>query len=178
MKIEYSLSISDFLTYQLYTATKSKNINKNRHNAKLIPPVFFIFIGIYLSYRDNSPIGLVMFAVLSVLWFVFYPKYQKHKYEKHYKRHIDENYANRIDISTSIEFNTEYVISINKTGESKIKTSELKKLIELKSHFLIELNDKQTLIIPKTAIKEIERFKTKISDLNISYEDNTKWDWK
>ncbi len=178
MKIEYILSKSDFLTYQLYAATKSKSIIKNRRNAKLIPPVFFICIGIYLSIRDNSAFGLIMFIILSTLWFVFYPKYQKYKYEKHYKNFIDENYKNRIDIITSIEFESDYVTSINKTGEGKIKTSELRKLIELRNHFFIELNDKQTLIIPKMAIAEIERFKKKIVDLNISYEDSITWEWK
>lgn len=178
MKIEYSLDKSDFLTYQLYAATKSKNIKKNRRNARLIPPVFFIIVGIYLSFRDNSPIGLVIFFVLSVLWFIFYPKYQKYKYEKHYKKHIDENYANRINISTTIEFDKEYITSINKIGKSKIKTSEIRKMIELKNHFLFDLLDKQALIIPKIAIEDIESFKTEMRRLNISNEDKTNWEWK
>lgn len=178
MKIEYSLDKSDFLTYQLYAASKSKNIKKKRRNAKLIPPVFFILVGIYLSYRDNSPIEIVIFVVLSILWFIFYPKYQKYKYEKHYKKHIDENYSNRINISTSIKFNKKYITSGNKIGESKIKTSEIKKMIELKNHYLFELLDKQALIIPKRAIEDNEKFNTEMHSLNISSENKTNWKWK
>lgn len=178
MKIEYSLDKSDFLTYQLYAASKSKNIKKNRRNAKLIPPVFFILVGTYLSYRDNSPIGLIMFVVLSFLWFIFHPKYQKYKYVNHYKKHIDENYANRINIITTIEFDKEYITSKNKIGESKIKTSELSKMIELKSHYLFELLDKQALIIPKRAIDNNERFKTEMYNNNILSDNKTNWEWK
>lgn len=178
MKIEYTLGKSDFLTYQLYAASTSKNIKKNRRNARLIPPVFFILVGIYLLYRDNSPIGILMFVVLSILWFFFYPMYQKYKYERHYKKHIDENYANRINLSTTIEFEKEYITSKNKIGESKIKTSEIKKMIELKSHYLFELLDKQALIIPKISIEDIERFKTEMHCLNISSENKTNWEWR
>jgi hypothetical protein len=178
MEIEYSLTKDDYLIYHLYTASKSKNTIRNKRNAKYIPPVFFILIGVYLMTRDNTYTGIIMFAMLSVLWFVFYPMLQKRRYEKYYSRHIDENYVNRININTRLEIDTEYFRLINKTGESKINTSELKALIELKDYFFIELLSKQTLIIPKKNIERIEVFKENMQDYHLSFIDETMWSWR
>ena len=71
----------------------------------------------------------------------------------------------------------DYIISINKTGESKIKTTELNKLIELENHFLIELKDKQALIIPKKDIKDIVGFKSVMQNLSLPLMDETEWKW-
>lgn len=178
MKIEYALSKDDYLLYYLYTASKSKTINKNRVRALYIPPVFYILLGVFLSFSDKSLTGVVIFGLTSILWIIIYPGYQKKRYKNYYSKYIDEKYAEIIDSPNEIEFYDENILTKNKTGESKIKTTELKKLIQFKNHFIFELNDKNSFILPKTSIDNESEFLSSLKKYDLEYIDEIQWEWK
>ncbi|WP_400077291.1 hypothetical protein [Winogradskyella sp. R77965] len=139
MKLNYQLTNSDFLEYQLYTSSKSESHKKRRRNNRFIGPIVIILYGLYTIKKDENYAGIIISGILAILWFLFYPKYSKSRYERHFKKHVEENYINRINKPVEIDFDENSVNAKDFTSESKIIGTELKELIETKDHFFIKL---------------------------------------
>lgn len=178
MKLEYSLNNDDFLEYQLYEASKSKRIKNNRFKTKITFPIIYLILGVFsLIINDRLLFPIIMF-LLAALWFLLYPIRSKKRHIKHYKNHIKETYKNRINRNIELEFNKDHVYVKDSGSESKIDTSEIKSLIELKNHFFLKLNTDMSLVIPKRVINNLNNFKEKMSELKIPLIDELNWEFK
>lgn len=58
------------------------------------------------------------------------------------------------------------------------KGSELKELIEIKTHYFIKLANGSALIVPKHAITNQEGFKTKIINFGVEHINELDWEWR
>ena len=177
MKLKYELNNSDFLEYQLYTASKSKVHKKKRRNSRIILPILYFLIGVYLLTRDRIYLAIVI-LMLGLLWFIFYPFYSRYRYKRHYKNHIKENYKNRVNTPVQLEFDSDFIDTIDYSAQSKIKASSFEKLVELQNHFFLTLASDQSLIIPKRVVTDQGLFKQKVSELNVEYVNELNWKWK
>ncbi|QXP78751.1 MULTISPECIES: YcxB family protein [Winogradskyella] len=178
MKINYELTNSDFLEYQLYTSSKSESHKKKRFRSRYIVFILYTLIGLYFAYKnDNKAIGGII-ASFGLLWFAFYPMYAKWNYKRHFKKHVEENYKNRINKPVEIDFDENSVNAKDFTSESKINGTELKELIETKNHFFIKLTTDLSLIVPKHSIENQTEFKKRVTDLGAEYVDELNWEWK
>jgi len=178
MKINYKLTNSDFLEYQLYASSKSESQNKKRKNYRFLGPIIFLVYGFYLSNRDKNLTGIITFGIGGILWFIFYPKYIKWRYKNHFKKHVDENYKNRINKPVEIDFDENSMKAKDFTTESRINGTELKELIETKDHFFIKLATDLSLIVPKHSIENKTEFKKRVTELGAEYVDELNWEWK
>ncbi len=177
MRLKYKLINSDFLEYQLYTSSKSEATKKRLRNIRIFIPIAYLLFGLYLWNRDGQVSGLIMFGILALLWFIFYPKYAKWKYKRHFLNHIKEHYSNRINKPVELDLNDDFVDTKDHASESGIKASELKKLIELPNHYFLKMSTDLSLIIPKNAISDQNRFKEKIKKWKIDYVNELNWKW-
>ena len=100
------------------------------------------------------------------------------QYKNHFKKHVEENYKNRINKPVEININENSVNAKDFTSESKISGTELKELIETKNHFFIKLTTDLSLILPKHAIENKAEFKKHITELGAEYVDELNWEWK
>lgn len=178
MKINYQLTNSDFLEYQLYTSSKSESHKKKRKNNRIIGPILFLVYGVYLIKKDENYIGIIVFGIAAILWFIFYPKYSKWRYKNHFQKHVKENYKNRINKPVEIDFDENSVNAKDFTSESKINGTELKELIETKNHFFIKLTTDLSLIVPKHSIENQTEIKKHVIELGAEYVDEMNWEWK
>lgn len=178
MNINYKLTNLDFLEYQLYASSKSESHNKKRIYNRIIFSILYLLYGIYLTTKEKNYIGVIVFGVLAILWYVFYPKYSKWRYKKHFEKHVEENYKNRINKLVEIDINENSLNVKDFSSESKINGTELKELIETKNHFFMKLTTDLSLIIPKHAIENITEFKKLVMDLGAEYVDELLWEWK
>lgn len=178
MVIEYALINIDFLEYQLYESSKSESTKKKRFKTKVIPSVLYLIYGIYLWYQKETIIAFIIFGFTAVLWLLLYPKYEKWKYKKHLKNHVLEDYKNRINKTVEIKFDKNFINTKDYTSESKINGTEIKELIEIKNHFYIKLRTDMSLIIPKKAINDHSKFKSKIIEFGAEYKNDLNWEWK
>ncbi|HMC01955.1 MAG TPA: YcxB family protein, partial [Flavobacteriaceae bacterium] len=116
--------------------------------------------------------------ITAILWFVFYPMYSKWRYKRHFKKHVEENYKNRINKPVVIDFSENSVNAKDFTSETKINGTELKELIETKNHFFIKLTTDLSLIVPKHSIKNRTEFKKRVTEFGAEYVDELNWKWK
>ncbi|WP_327019373.1 YcxB family protein [Croceibacter atlanticus] len=178
MTINYQLTNSDFLEYQLYTSSKSKSHKKKRLRSRYIVFILYTLLGLYFAYKNgNNGIGVII-ASFGLLWFAFYPMYAKWNYKRHFKKHVEENYKNRISKPVEIDFDENSVNAKDFTSESRINGTELKELIETKDHFFIKLTTDLSLIVPKHSIENQSEFIKRVTELGAEYVDELNWKWK
>ena len=178
MKLEYELTNEDFLIYQLYTSSKSELHKKKRNRSRIIIPIIYVLFGLYSYYNYKNLVGPIIWIGIALLWFILYPLYSRWRYKKHFEKHIEENYKNRVNQPSQLEFDSDFMDTKDFTSQSKIQYSELKEFIELPEHFLIKLASDLSIIIPKHAVDNVDGLKSKMSELKIEYVDETNWLWK
>ena len=179
MKLEYALNFEDFLEYQLYTSSISELQKKNRNKTRIIVPIIYIIFGILIVFTKKIELAIIFFA-FAVIWYLFYPLYSKWKYKKHFENHIKENYKNRIGKKATLNFekDADFIETSDFGTQTKIMSKEFDKLIELKEHYFLRLKSELSLIIPKRAVSDQEKFKVLFSDLEIEYVNELNWEWK
>lgn len=178
MNLNYKLTYSDFLEYHLYATSKSKLHKKKRFWSRIIVPIIYLLLGLYLAIKSQEIEIGIFFAGIGIAWFLLYPMYSKWRYKKYSQKHVEENYKNRINKLVEINFNENSVNTKDFTSESKIKGSELKELIETKEHFFLKLATDSSLIIPKHVVTDFDEFKIKVTNLGANYVNELNWVWK
>lgn len=176
MKIEYNIEQEDFIDFQLFTASKSERIRKNKNRGWIIMLILFAFLGINFYNSGNSTLA-IYFGIVAIIVLLFYGKYFKWKLKNHYKKFVVENYSKRFGQLESLEINSDHIFAKDKTGEGKINISEIENVSETQNHFFIKITTGVSLIIPKTKIKNSQEIKSKFENLKIPIIDETNWKW-
>ena len=181
MKITFELEQNDFLLHQLYIASVSPSIKKRRWMNRMLVPLFFSLIALYV-YFQNGWSDVVIPLSLGLLWYVLYPIFDRRVFLKHYQLFIDENFKQKLNCKQSLEFFDDYIFSCESGNESKIVASSVIKIIELDQIILIQLNSGNSFILPKVKIENIEciknYLKTWANGLNIEYKNEKNWKFK
>ncbi len=58
MKIEYNIEQEDFIDFQLFTASKSQRIRKNKNRGRIIMLILFTFLGINFYNSGNLTLAI------------------------------------------------------------------------------------------------------------------------
>jgi len=163
MKIEYSLSRTDYIDFQLFAATKSESIKKNRKKARIRLPIIYLILGTILLTVSDKTFAFI-FYLIGILWYLLYPVLTKRRYSKYYAKYVDENFKKRFDTPIRVKFSENYetIETVDFEGESKFKTSEIEKIFEIKRFIYIKMNSGSHLIIPKYKIENIDKLKEEL----------------
>lgn len=70
MTIDYQIDENDFLTHQLFVASKSSRIRKKRQRNKIIFALIYIVFGL-LSFLQDKVSLAIFFFIIGLLWFLF-----------------------------------------------------------------------------------------------------------
>src|SRR5690606_4137973 len=178
MNLHYQLTGSDYLEFQLYTASRSEFHKKRRRKLRLIIPVFYILFTLYLYFVNQYVTIALIFLVIGAIWFFIYPLYSRWLYKNHFKKYVKTHYQNRIGKPIEIEFNQKSIVAKDFTSESTIDITKLKELVETKDHFFIKLATDTSLIIPKRELSNHSEFKDKITGYGTAYMNELDWAWK
>ena len=176
MKFQFKVEEEDFLEYQLFTSSKSKQVQKKKRYSWVLLTVISIILAIYF-YSTNNTTLTIYFCSIAAVCALFYSKYFKWRYKKHYKNFIKRNYSSRFGEVTEFEFTEEFISTKDKVGESKIELSEIKEVNETKKLFLIKIQSGLTLIIPKRELQNLDSLKQKFNQHQIIIKDELNWKW-
>ncbi len=181
MTIEYTINEHDLLTHQLFLASQSERIKKKRQKNKTIFPLAYGALGL-LFFSDDQFSLATIFIIIGLLWFFFYPAWEKRRYIKHYRAFIKENYKDRIGKVGTLELSNDFILAKENGSESKVLTTELEEISEIPTMILIKLRGGQSFILPKDKIVNIANVKTRLDELaaylKIKYDIDEKWEWK
>lgn len=177
----YSLNENDFLTHQLYLASKSERINKKRKRSR------YIALGIYLAGASyflfqGRIIGAAIFALLAVIWYFVADVWDRKRYYNHYKSYIKETYKERMNVPVTVSITDDYLLATDSGSESKIAIKELTAIIELPAIMLIRLNAGTSIPVPKHIPDQSQSIANGLAAvakrLDIPYINETAWEWR
>ena len=172
---------NDYLTYQLYTASKSPLVTKSRKKQRILVTFTFLAFGLLFLSSDN-PFLRNYFFILAVITFLAYPAYSKWRYKNHYRTHIRHNYKNKFDTDAAIQFSGDVILMSDKTGESTIKVSEIEEVNEIADYIYIKISTGTSQIIRKDESAEggeLEKaVKKLIEQKGIRHNLELDWAWK
>ena len=172
---------NDFLTYQLYTASKSLRIKKARSRSRLIMTITSLCVA-YLFFSNENDILGYYFLGISILALLFYPLFTRWRYKQHYLKHIRETYKNRIGEVGELEFETDTIRTKDRTGEVKIYKSEIEEVNEIRDYYFLKTRSGVSLIISKTKADDIENIRNEIKSLvetrGVKHNIELDWKWK
>ncbi len=179
MIVKTALETKDYLTYQLFIASRSKQVQNSRIKTRIVVPIVWIILGCILSYHDGNFMMLIAFSFASMLWYIMIPRYETKRYEKHYAKFIEEHYTNRIGQENIIDFQDDIIKANSPMGESKVHYDALLALQELKEYLFLALSKSTAFIIPKKDIDDIEKLKYDLArKTGLSWEDYRDWKWR
>jgi len=176
MKLTYLVDENDYLEFLMYNSSKSEQHKKSRMRSRIIISAVCLAVGAWL-YSGGLIIAAAVYVFLGVLAFLFYHKYSKRRYKRFFEKSVAERYTSAVNQTLEIELTPEYINAIDDTSESKVKTSAVLDLIELKDHFLFRLSAVQSFVIPKRCLDNVDEFRQYVQGLGIAYIDDSNWTW-
>jgi hypothetical protein len=167
MKLEYKMDEQDFLDFQMFAASQSVRIKRKMLRGWMFITLGFGVMSVFF-FLECSILTAIYFGVVAIIGGLFYPRFFRWRYKRHYKAHIRENYSNRFEDSEYIEINDETIFCKSKSGEGTINTSQIEKIDETEKHFFVKIKTGVSLIIPKYKIHNQDEVRAKFEFLGFS----------
>ncbi len=164
--LKFQSDSKDHLTYQLFAASMSKRIKKKRFRSKIIIPILYMLLGILFIF-SGSIVLAIAFILVAILWFLFYPKFERNRYLKHYQSFVTENFKDQG--LSKIELNEETIHIEEELGESKIHVKKISEINEIENYLFIMLGPGKGLIIPTNKIENLSDLTKWITDTSEKY---------
>ncbi|MEO5890891.1 MAG: YcxB family protein [Ferruginibacter sp.] len=181
MTFTFTLTENDLLQSQLFIASKTARIKRQRVKTWLVYSIAILLIGL-MFYQSGNIVMTYYCLIFGIIFLCFFPLYQKSYYKKHYQRFIADTYKNRFGKTTTINFTEQYIETIDITGESKINLQEVENITETSNYFYVKMKTGGHLVIPKQKPGNIEQlrqeFKSICGKLSVHFIDDLTWRWK
>jgi YcxB-like protein len=181
MTLTYNLDKEDYLNHQLFIASISDRIKKQRRRSRIVWSIAFLSMA-WLFYQKRDNFLAYYFLAFGILYMLFYPYYSKWFYRRHYKRSVTETFKNRFDKLSTVTIDDKYIHDVTDSGETKISISQIEKIYDTGDYFFLRLGPGDTLIIPKLKISNADLVKKELKEiaakLNVDLIEMKDWRWK
>ena len=181
MIVKITLDVNDYLTYHLYLASKSDSLKKRRLIHWFIIPLVYVIAGYIFVYLNGAEMVKIIFLTTALIWFLIYPFYSKWAIRRFLTRQITKRYANLINKKGSLKLDEKKITVKSHDAAMDFEYNDIKGIIELSDHFLIDLKVASSLILPKHKIpdeilaKVIDKI---IHKTGLTPKVQTIWGWK
>lgn len=175
-----TLDENDYLTYQLYYASKSPRVKRARIRSWISITVAFACLS-YLFYKYNISFLEIYFLIATGLSLILFPFYSRWRYKEHYLKYVRDTYKNKFgEDDNDIDFDDDTVIIKGKGSEVKVNKSEIEEVDEIRDFYFIKTRIGLILIISKTKSNDIEKINNEIRSMveTQGLKHNIELDWK
>jgi YcxB-like protein len=180
MRLYYKLYQEDYLQHQLYLASISKRIESKRKGNYFWVTLFFAVITVFAFVLQNNILAIIS-LIIAVITAVFYPIYERKHYKKNYLEFIKENYPNKQDENSYVEFKEHELVIHHDYSETTMDYSKIDRIVEIKDYIFVRIGG-TSLIIPNGRIENIDEVRNRLISLAKSqskeYIKNLNWKWK
>jgi hypothetical protein len=176
MKHQITQTENDYLIFHLYDASTNPSKRKARRRGHIIITLAsfpFIFQGYRNGYDFTFYLGIAWFVLAALFGHMYFKWVAK----RHYTNHVRDAYKKLTDEKIEIEILDEVISTVEKTGSSTVKISEIGVVIEIANHYLIRLTTGPTLIVPKINTALNEEILAMIERHKIDHVAQLDWKW-
>lgn len=182
MKIEYTLEAQDFLEYQLFAASNTPALKKQRRTVRVGLPVLLLLTGIVMAFLKQDFIPLIVFPVFAVAWYFVYPITDRGRYVKFYLNHVNSTYKSRIGQPNVLTLENDFVSLVTVGSEAKFPVSQVEEIVDLKRTILIRLKSGGAFIVAKNQSAEFKQLRNSLQETaerqEVPFKVYENWEWK
>lgn len=175
MHLRFTISEDNFLSFQLYTLSKSEKVRKKMKRGQIFAPILGLILAFNLFISNAFWPGIIM-SVLCVVIYFYYPTYHKWRMKRNFKMYIRRNYHDRFGQEEELTFMRNGVLSKNISGEGEIAKKELLDCIEISDLLLLRMKNGASLLLPKQQLSDLNVVKAEIKKLGLPF--HAELDWK
>ncbi len=177
MNIKYKLGFDDFLTNQLFIASKSNSIKIRMRLYRFIVSLVYFVFGILL-YMNNRNLLSGIFFVISILWLFYYPMFSKKKFYKHFSDHVQNYHSKSFEKQISITLDSNEIIIKDRGKEITISVNDLEKIIEMDKIYLLAMKAGGNIVISKKLDSgNVDEFINILKEKSVLFESRLNWKW-
>ena len=181
LKITYIQKKEDFVTNQLFAASKMQSVSKGRTRSRIRIPLAYILFSLILFAIDDIYFG-IGFLIFAIVWYLFYPLFIANTYKKTCMKHVDEIFTNRFSQPVTVVFTDEYIGCETVYGEAKLYNTAIESIDEITDYCFVKFKSGETLFIPLNQLTEKDEVLSVLRQIaeknNIPYHTYLNWKWK
>ncbi|MDR2027180.1 MAG: YcxB family protein [Prevotellaceae bacterium] len=154
IKVEYPVREKDLLETQLLIASQSKKLRRQRWTAS-VSATLILFVCILCRHPDDIKwIPAITISILAggLLFFLIIP----YTYRRHYLNQVKTCFAGMIGETVEVKITADSIETVDKTGETKIKLTTVKKVYETGNLFIFQSDSGLYLTIAKQDIDAVK----------------------
>ncbi|RDW22444.1 hypothetical protein CWR48_01685 [Oceanobacillus arenosus] len=161
MEINYNLTEEDYLNFNLFHMKNSKSVMKSLNIQRFLTPIFFILISYLFSLISDTPFlfAFIPFLLISILWFVFYPKFFYKTVIRNVKKMIREGKNSGLIGEHHMILTEVEITESTATDEIKVKWSGIQAFKEDDEYFYLYNSSVSAYILPKRELKNADDVK-------------------
>lgn len=166
MEIEYNLTEDDYLQFNIFHLKHSKTAARVLIILRLTGPVIFLLAAYFFPTIDNLsfPVLLTIFIFLSVVWFLFYPKYYYNFIKRHTLKMIREGKNEGLLGKHWLTMSENDLVETSVVNELKVPWSGIQEFKEDDNYFYLYNSAISTFIIPKRELNDIAEVKNYLQE--------------
>lgn len=157
MQFKFNFTKDDFVDFNMNYFENSSVIQKSILKSRILGPVLFMMLPFVLQKLDNSPLTywLVVFAITSILWIIFIPKYSKYRYKKAVKKLVNQKMDN-IFGEKELFLKDDCILIKGEFAESQTLYDAIINVEEREKAIYLYNTSASAIIIPKLAFENVE----------------------
>lgn len=172
---------NDFLTFQLYTASKSSRVRRSRLRGWALTTFVFLCLA-YLFYSSGNEFLAIYFLVFAGLSATLYPLYSRWRYRRHYLKYIKETYKSKLGETYELEFERDTIRTRDRTGEMRINKSEIEEINEIKDFYFLKAPNRVDFDNFKSKSDDIDKIRNEVMSMaeghGVKYSVELDWEWR
>ncbi len=178
MKMNYEVNRESLLVYQLYFASQSRRIQRQRKLGWFVVTIpCLILVPLYISSGYYA--GAFVLGIIGLIWLAGYPFYSRWRYRRHYEKHIDEALKGMMNRKVSIELAAELLLE-DEFAKSQIKLEHIQSVVFIPGFVILMLQTGQGITLPRDQLgKDLDTFVDDLlSRTRLELTDHSHWKWK
>jgi hypothetical protein len=158
MKIEFELTVQDYIAFEIFHQKNSKSGRKALLIARFVYPIFLLLFAFPMAMLTLIPFGLcVAICMIFIIgWIIKYPKVYRESTAKVITRRLSEGKNTVVIGKRTIELTESAIITEGEAGDSRIMWGFVERLFITKEHLFVYVSSVTAYIIPKRAFANTE----------------------
>ncbi|GEK91235.1 YcxB family protein [Alkalibacterium kapii] len=167
MKLEYELTEEDYLNFNIYHSRKSPSIKKKIFIQRIMGPIIFMITPFVVTNFSDIPLWywLTIFIFMSIVWFIYYPKYVNWELKKGVEKMLEEGNNENLFDRKSLTITEEGLREVSSIGSSNVSWDKINSVDETKEYIYVYISSLSAHIIPKRAFNDPNEQKNFLNEL-------------